>query len=49
MGYLLLMWHITMSTQSGQMMTVAILVGFIPTLVLAPFGGCGRTGTTGVC
>lgn len=32
-------WHITLSTQSGAMMTVAIICGFVPTLFLSPFAG----------
>jgi len=34
-----IMWHITLETQSGVMMTIAILCGFLPTLVLSPFAG----------
>ncbi|HYF90648.1 MAG TPA: MFS transporter [Symbiobacteriaceae bacterium] len=32
-------WHITMSTQSGAMMTIAIVCGFLPTFFLSPFAG----------
>ncbi|OPZ65678.1 MAG: enterobactin exporter EntS [Firmicutes bacterium ADurb.Bin506] len=32
-------WHITLSTQSGTMMTISILCGFLPTFVLSPFAG----------
>ncbi len=32
-------WHITLQTQSGQMMTLYILCGFLPTFVVSPFGG----------
>jgi len=32
-------WHITLSTQSGSMMTIAIICGFLPTFFLAPFAG----------
>ena len=34
-----IMWHITLTTQSGMMMTLFILCGFIPTFILSPFGG----------
>lgn len=33
------MWHITLTTQSGVMMTIAIICGFLPTLLLSPFAG----------
>ncbi|WP_341301768.1 MFS transporter [Lysinibacillus sp. FSL H8-0500] len=32
-------WHITLTTQSGIMMTVAIICGFVPTFFLAPIAG----------
>lgn len=34
-----IMWHITLTTQSGVMMTISIICGFIPTLVISPFAG----------
>jgi len=34
-----IMWHITLTTQSGMMMTISILCGFIPTLIISPFAG----------
>ncbi len=34
-----IMWHITLKTQSGVMMTVAIVCGFLPTFFLSPFAG----------
>lgn len=34
-----LMWYITLETRSGAMMTVYIICGFVPTLILSPFGG----------
>ncbi|SHI51847.1 MFS transporter [Desulfosporosinus lacus] len=34
-----IMWHITLTTQSGIMMTIAIICGFLPTLLLSPFAG----------
>ena len=34
-----LLWYITMGTQSGGMMTVATVVGFVPMVLLMPFGG----------
>ncbi|MDT3698830.1 MAG: MFS transporter [Thermincola sp.] len=32
-------WHITLKTQSGVMMTIAIICGFLPTFFLSPFAG----------
>ncbi|WP_374712179.1 MFS transporter [Symbiobacterium terraclitae] len=32
-------WHITLTTQSGAMMTIAIVCGFLPTFFLSPFAG----------
>lgn len=34
-----IMWYITLTTQSGVMMTISILSGFVPGLILAPFAG----------
>jgi len=34
-----LMWHLTMTTQSGEIMTLAVIVGFIPMFLISPFGG----------
>lgn len=34
-----IMWYITLTTQSGIMMTIGILCGFVPTFLLSPFGG----------
>ena len=34
-----LLWYVTMGTQSGRMMTIATVVGFVPMMLLAPFGG----------
>jgi DHA3 family macrolide efflux protein-like MFS transporter len=34
-----IMWHITISTQSGVMMTISIICGFLPTFFLSPFAG----------
>lgn len=36
---LAIMWHITLTTQSGTMMTLSILCGFLPTLLISPFAG----------
>ncbi|MDL2235869.1 MFS transporter [Christensenellaceae bacterium OttesenSCG-928-L17] len=33
------MWHITLTTQSGLYATLFIVCGFLPTLLLSPFGG----------
>ena len=32
-------WHITLTTKSGLMMTLAILCGFLPNFFLSPFAG----------
>lgn len=32
-------WHITLTTQSGVMMTVSIICGFLPTFFISPFAG----------
>lgn len=32
-------WHITLTTQSGAMMTLSIICGFLPTLIVSPFAG----------
>ena len=32
-------WYITLETKSGTMMMISILCGFLPTLLLSPFGG----------
>ncbi|HEY8462455.1 MAG TPA: MFS transporter, partial [Bacillota bacterium] len=32
-------WYITLRTQSGMMMTIAIICGFLPTFLLSPFAG----------
>lgn len=34
-----IMWFITMKTQSGIMMTISIICGFLPTFFLSPFAG----------
>ncbi|WP_107840843.1 MFS transporter [Metasolibacillus meyeri] len=34
-----IMWHVTLTTQSGMMMTIFILCGFVPTFLLSPFAG----------
>ncbi len=34
-----LMWNVTLGTQSGSMMTIAILCGFLPMFFLMPFAG----------
>jgi MFS transporter, DHA3 family, macrolide efflux protein len=34
-----IMWHITLTTKSGMMMTLFIICGFIPTFLLSPFAG----------
>jgi len=33
------LWYITLTTQSGVMMTIYIICGFIPTFFLSPFAG----------
>ena len=32
-------WYIVLRTQSGVMMTISIVCGFLPTLFLSPFAG----------
>ncbi len=34
-----ILWHITLSTQSGLMMTLSIICGFVPNFFLSPFAG----------
>ena len=34
-----IMWHITLTTESGMMMTLFIICGFIPTFILSPVAG----------
>jgi len=34
-----IVWHITLETQSGAMLTIAILCGFLPTFFLSPYAG----------
>lgn len=34
-----MMWHITLHTESGMMMTLFIICGFVPTFILSPFAG----------
>lgn len=34
-----IMWYITLKTQSGMMMTIFIICGFLPTFLLSPFTG----------
>ena len=34
-----IMWYITLQTQSGTMMTIFIICGFLPTFFLSPFAG----------
>lgn len=34
-----IMWHITLTTESGVMMTISIICGFVPSFLLSPFSG----------
>lgn len=34
-----IMWYIVLNTQSGIMMTISILCGFVPTFILSPVAG----------
>ena len=34
-----ILWHITLTTQSGVMMTIYIICGFVPTFFLSPIAG----------
>ena len=41
-----IMWYITLTTQSGLMMTLYIICGFIPTFCCRRLLAFGRTATT---
>ncbi len=32
-------WYITLTTQSGDMMTISIICGFLPSFFISPFAG----------
>lgn len=34
-----ILWYITLNTKSGLMLTISIVVGFLPTFLLSPFAG----------
>ena len=34
-----LMWHLTLTTKSGEVMTLAVIVGFVPMFFISPIGG----------
>ncbi len=34
-----IMWYITLKTQSGLMMTISVVCGFLPTFFISPFAG----------
>ncbi|HOI85756.1 MAG TPA: MFS transporter [Acholeplasmataceae bacterium] len=34
-----IMWHVTLTTQSGTMMTIMVLCTFIPSILISPFAG----------
>jgi DHA3 family macrolide efflux protein-like MFS transporter len=34
-----ILWHVTLKTQSGTMMTLVTIAGFIPMFFISPFGG----------
>lgn len=34
-----IMWHVTLATKSGVMMTIYIICGFIPTFIISPIAG----------
>ncbi|NLE94837.1 MAG: MFS transporter, partial [Dehalococcoidia bacterium] len=34
-----IMWHITLTTQSGVMMMVSVICGFLPQFFMSPFAG----------
>lgn len=34
-----MLWHITLQTKSGTMMTLYIICGFVPTFIFSPFAG----------
>jgi len=37
--YYAVMWHITLSTQSGMMMTLIVIAGMLPLFLVSPFAG----------
>jgi len=37
--YFAVMWHITLSTQSGVMMTLIVIAGMLPVFLISPFAG----------
>jgi len=37
--YFAVMWHITLSTQSGVMMTLIVIAGMLPVFFISPFAG----------
>jgi hypothetical protein len=42
-----IIWHITLKTQSGTMMTLFTIAGFLPMFLFHPLAESGRTGLTG--
>jgi DHA3 family macrolide efflux protein-like MFS transporter len=34
-----ILWHITLNSQSGAMMTVFTVIGFLPMFFISPFAG----------
>ncbi len=34
-----IMWHVTLTTQSGIMMTIYVLTSFVPSILISPFAG----------
>lgn len=34
-----IMWHVTLTTQSGVMMTIMVLCSFVPAIIISPFAG----------
>lgn len=34
-----IMWYVTLSTQSGLMMTIMVLCSFVPAIIISPFAG----------
>ena len=34
-----IMWHVTLTTQSGIMMTIMVLCTFVPAIIISPFAG----------
>jgi hypothetical protein len=41
-----IVWYVTLTTQSGLMLTISTLAGFLPQILISLSPGCGPTATT---